>query len=288
MINPNLQIIPKKNYKKEINLQNLTIFGRKAVHAYYKRGFTGALIGGEFAMGKTTTSVHIAREIIQALTGCTDEEAYKEAIECIKFTADEVLELTNRLSKIDWDGLTPKEVLDTKFKIREPIIIWDDAGVHASKYKHFLAMDDASALQTDFDTIRDVTSCMIITVPENEELLKFLRSYRAFYHVEINKDRDYFRTLEFWKYGKDRSGRKKKYLKWRYAPNPQFSVYLKNEYYGEYDRRRTKAKIKNQEKVIKRKQMKQKEVEYYDMKKEYYRMKMEAEMKKLEKIKNSS
>lgn len=124
---------------------------------------------------------------------------------------------------------------------------------------------------------------MIITVPEDEELLKFLRSYRSHYFVEIINvgGGRYNRRLEFYKYRKDKMGRKRKRLQWR---TPPFSIYVKKEIYGEYDRRRTLAKIENSERYEKKKQMRDAKAKYYEMKQQYFKKKMESELAKMGEI----
>lgn len=58
-----------------------------------------------------------------------------------------------------------------------PAILWDDAGVHASKFLYFQDVDQADLLKKLFDVIGIVTKSIILTTPVPDELLKSLRSY---------------------------------------------------------------------------------------------------------------
>ena len=66
-------------------------------------------------------------------------------------------------------------------------------------------------------------------------------------------------------------------MKWR--TKKPFSVYLPNWVYGEYDRMRTIAKIKNAQRYKEKKKMRESKVHYYEVRQKYYQLKMEREMK---------
>lgn len=257
--------------------QNLTRFGRYAVNCYYNRSYIGGIISGEFAKGKTSTALYMAAEILSAIYGYDKYKALREALNCILFTLDDVIDATNILRTVDWQSLTPQEALDTKFKIRKPVYIWDDAGVHGSSYKQIFDKSDSYELQSNFDTIRDVTSCMIMTVPEDTELMKFLRMYRSNYFIEIigvSGGNKYDRKLEFYKYRRSsRTGKRERKVQWR--TKKPFSVYVPKEIYGEYDKMRSIAKIKNADRYYKKKKIR-------ETKQKYYELKYEKELKKWE------
>ena len=269
--------------KKMDDINSLTTFGRYAVNAFNNRGYIGAIISGEFAKGKTTSAFHMAREILQFVYGIDRMTAFRKILnEHLLFTLKDVLFATDMLKDEKfWNGLTTQEVLEWKYKIRKPVMIWDDAGIHGSKYKHWLDMKDASSLQESFDTIRDITSCFIITVPENDELLSFIRNYRGNYHVEIKHSSGgkYNRVLEFWKYETDsKTGRRIRRKKWRTKP---FSVYIEKEIYGEYDRMRTVAKIRNTKRVKERIKTLQSKKDYHEVLFKLKKIQLQKELKKL-------
>ena len=208
---------PILKYSKE-TASSLTKFGRYAYNSFYFNRYIGAIISGVFGVGKSMTALHLGREIAQAIYGVNEEQGFQIALQNTLFTMDEVIQATKNLGSVeDWKNTDPYDADKKSRAMRVPFYIWDDAGMHGSKYKHFLDMAASYDLQSNFDTIRDVTACMIITVPEDEELLKFLRSYRGNYLVEMialdGGNYAYDRKLEFWKYGRDSLGRKKRYKK---------------------------------------------------------------------------
>jgi hypothetical protein len=243
---------PSLGYSKEVS-DGLTKFGKYVYNAYYFNKYVGAIISGSFGIGKSMTALHLGREIAQAIYGVNEEQGMQIALQNTLFTIDEVLDATKNLGTVDdWRNMDPYKAHSIAASLRKPFYIWDDAGMHGSKYKHFLDMAESYDLQSNFDTIRDVTSCIIMTVPEDEELLKFLRSYRGNYSVEIiARDAEYLRHLEFWKYGKDSQGRKKKYKKWMSAP---FSIHVNQPYYGQYRIMKNIAKLENFERYEKKKE----------------------------------
>lgn len=256
-------------------------FGRRVIHSYEKRGFTGAIISGEFSKGKTATAMYMATEILMYLYNLNKLDAMRYMLKHFIFTLDDMVDLTaNTLGTInEWADLTPTETLRKKHKIRKPVVIWDDAGIHASSQQQRFNPGEAWELQSNYDQIRDVTSCMILTVPEASELMSFLKKYRAFYYIEIirpSSGGEYDRVLEFWKYKKDSLNRNKLKLQWR---TPRFSVYVPNEIYGAYDKMRTIAKIKHTKTLQERK--KQKEIE-----RKYHQLKQEKELIEMEKFIN--
>jgi hypothetical protein len=244
-----LQPLP---YSKDV-ASRLTKFGRYVYNAYYFNKYIGAIISGMFGIGKSMTALHLGREIAQAVYGVNEEQGMQIALQNTLFTMDEVLEATKNLGTAEqWKNMDPYQAHKIASGLRKPFYIWDDAGMHGSKYKHFLDMAESYDLQSNFDTIRDVTSCIIMTVPEDEELLKFLRMYRGNFSVEmIDIDGAYERKLEFWRYGKDPQGRKKKYKKWVSSP---FSIHVGQPYYGQYRIMKNIAKLENFERYQKKKQ----------------------------------
>lgn len=248
--------------------KNLTKFGKYAVNCYYNRGYIGAIISGEFAKGKTATALYMASEILSAIYGLDRDASLRETLNYILFTLDDVIDATNILRTVDWSSLSPQEALDIKFKLRKPVYIWDDAGVHGSSYKQIFDKSDSYELQSNFDTIRDVCSCMIMTVPEDTELMKFLRMYRSNYFVEIvgvSGGSKYDRKLMFFKYRRDpKTGNRKRRLQWK-TQNP-FSVYVPKEIYGEYDKMRSIAKIQNADRYYHKKKLREAKQKYYELK----------------------
>ena len=261
-------------------------FVRYALASYNRRGHTGGIISGEFAKGKTVTAIKLAGKILQAMYGYTKEQAWDVVIEKhMIFTADEFIGLTETYEEYDWENMDYKEVLKTKFNIRYPVLIWDDAGIHASSKKERFEPGDSWEIQTEYDTIRDITSCMLLTVPEEGELMKFLRSYRSNYFIELAypvKGGNYNdRILHFYKYGRDKqTGNMKRKLKW--TQNKPFSIHLDDYYYGKYDKKRTIAKLKHNKRLKQKKEEREIIKKYRLLKKKHLIDKWSKEINKME------
>lgn len=259
---------------------SMTTFGKYAYRNFYRDKYIGAILSGDFGIGKTTTAIHLGREIAQAIYGVNEEQGLQIALQNMVFTMDEVIEATRNLGSSDeWKQMNPYDAVKRSHSERKPFIIWDDAGMHGSKYKHFLDMSSSYDLQSNFDTIRDTTACMIITVPEDEELLHFLRNYRGNYMVEIiNIDGSYVRKLHFWKYGLDKMGRKRRYKKWE---SREFSIHVKQPYYGQYKIMKKVAKIENYEQYKKRKEQREEENKMREIKMKLSKIRMQGEIQKI-------
>ena len=251
----------KKTQDFEIDYKKIPKFIRYALNAYRKRGYVGGILSGEFAKGKTVTAIKIAGLILQVKYGYTEEEAWDKVIDnYLIFTTDEFITLTEKLySSYDWENMTYDEVLKTKYKLRLPVLIWDDAGIHASSKKEIFDKSTAFDIQSEYDTIRDITSCMLLTVPEEGELMKFLRSYRSNYFIELatpnavgdpNK-----RIMYFYRYERDnKTGNMKRKLKWTTDSKHAHSIMLPNWAYGKYDKKRTLAKLEHNKKYKQKKE----------------------------------
>lgn len=262
---------------ENINIyKNLPKFIRYSLSAYKKRGYVGGIISGEFAKGKTVTAIKIAGKILQVKYGYTEEQAWDVVIDnYLIFTSDDFLDLTDEVyGNHDWENMNYKEVLKTKYDIRLPVLIWDDAGIHASSKKEQFDKQAGYDIQSNYDTIRDVTSCMLLTVPEEGELMKFLRSYRSNYFIELatphgigdfNK-----RTMAFYRYERDKkTGNMKRRFKWQTKPEDAHSIHLPDWAYGKYDKKRTLAKLKHDKEYKKKKEERELIKKYRLMKKKH-------------------
>lgn len=261
-------------------------FIRYALAAYKRRGFIGGILSGEFAKGKTVTAIKIAANILQIKYGYTKEQATEKVIdEHMIFTTDEFIELTEKLFQgYDWEHMTPKQVLQTKYKIRYPVLVWDDAGIHASSKKERFDPGDSWEIQTEYDTIRDITSCMLLTVPEEGELMHFLRAYRSNYFIELatprNVSNHYDRIMYFYKYERDnKTGNMKRRLKW--STNVPHSIHLDDYFYGKYDKKRTISKMRHNEKLKKRKEEREIIKQYKLLKKQHLIKRWSKEIQKM-------
>lgn len=249
-------------------------FVKHALVSYKKRKFTGGILSGEFGEGKTVTAIKLAGKILQVMYGYTEFQAWDEVIDnYMLFTSDDFIELTDKMTKDhDWENMDYKAVLKTKYEMRYPVLVWDDAGIHASSKKEVFDKSSAWDIQTEYDTIRDITSCMILTVPEEAELMKFLRSYRSNYFIELavphgigDPDK---RIMYFYKYQRDaKTGNMKRKLKWKTHPDTAHTINLPDWAYGKYDKNRTLAKIKHNKRLKEKKEERELIKKYKLMKK---------------------
>lgn len=264
-------------------VKELPKFVRYAIAAYHRRSFVGGIISGEFAKGKTVTSIKLASKILQTMYDFTEEQALNEVIDnYIIFTADDFINLTHELyDKYNWDELSGADVLKIKHGIRYPVLIWDDAGIHASSKKDRFDPGESWEIQTEYDTIRDITSCLILTVPEEGELMKFLRGYRSNYFIELatpsNGGNYNDRIMHFYKYERDKkTGNMRRRLKW--STEKPHSVHLDNWAYGKYDKKRTIAKLEHNKKLKQKKDERDLIKKYKLLKKQHLIEKWSKEM----------
>lgn len=284
--------------KNELELkngyQNLPKFIRYALAAYKRRGFIGGIISGEFAKGKTVTAMKLGAKILEVKYGYTPEQALEKIIdEHLVFTSDEFILLTEKLYEgYDWENMSEKDVLKTKYKIRYPVLIWDDAGIHASTKKDRLDPSDAFDIHREYDTIRDITSCMILTLPEEAELMKSLRSYRSNYFIELATPHDPKnyddRIMYFYRYERDnRTGNMRRKLKWHTDAKDAHSIHIDDWAYGKYDKKRTLAKLEVTKKYKQKKEEREIEKQYRLLKKKILVDKWKKEIKEIELLEES-
>lgn len=67
-----------------------------------------------------------------------------------------------------------------------PVLMWDDAGIHASKQLYFTKKNLTMYLQALMDVLGTVVKGLILTTPNPDSLLKSIRGYE-FYRVKVTK-----------------------------------------------------------------------------------------------------
>ena len=130
--------------------------------------FVGAIIYGLRDIGKSSYALKVAYQVYRGL-GYEDEEAWKKALGSIIFKTKDVINLIEQYT--DYDN-------------RAPIVLWDDAGMHASSMSYHTDMVMARHLKGIIDGIKTATHSLILTTPTIEGLLSFLRKYDD-YRVRI-------------------------------------------------------------------------------------------------------
>lgn len=145
-------------------------FTNKIKYAIESKGYIGIIVYGAQGYGKSTYSLQLAHKVLGS---------WDRAFNSLCFTMDEVN-----------DYLLQEE--------RQKILIWDDAGVHANKYKFYDEREQVQTLSGLLDTIRTFLACLILTTPTPSKLLKPIREL-PFYYAKIVKNKGVYRRAKIYK-----------------------------------------------------------------------------------------
>lgn len=263
------------NYETEFSRE----FTNRVISCYKKMRFIGAMILGGFGIGKTSAAMQLALDVYHRLYPEKDEDELEQMVlDSMLYSLDDVHNaLFTETKKIDWNNISPLDAIKIQRKIRKPIYIWDDAATHGSTYKRTL--DNAYDIQRSFDQIKDATSCMIVTLPEAEEILRTIRNYRSFLRAEpiLLKNHKNMKLM-FQKKKRHYNGQLRWVTEWYSNERP---VKIDDDWYGSFLIKRNIAKIKNDEEAEKRKKFKQQYEEYINLKRIYMKKKMLGELEKI-------
>jgi hypothetical protein len=230
------------------------------------------MIGGDFGKGKTTCAMQLAHDIIKRFhPEQTEEETWRLVLSSIVFTRRQLKNaLTGESRKVKWEELHASEALKKAKDIRKDVVIWDDASIHGSKHRRNERI--AYEIQSNFHQIRDATCCMIITLPESDDLLKSIREYRGLLLGEIDTQRhnQYNKIIIYRR--KVRAGRKSPWKGFIYSH--QFPVRIDNDIYGEYVKLRNIAKLENILDEEKKERFLETEMDYMEARRKYLLNKM--------------
>lgn len=136
---------------------------RLAQQAYEREYYIGAIVYGGRGHGKSIYAMKVAYEVLGD---------WNKVLDAIVFRLEDVVS-------------TLKEAVYKNERLK--ILIWDDAGVHASKYLFFdrSKLDLIAALSGLLQVIRTALACMIITTPEAHDVLRFLREQEGVYRIKV-------------------------------------------------------------------------------------------------------
>lgn len=213
--------------KREKVLMPETTFARKVVEAYPFE-FVGSIVYGPRRVGKSVYALKEMMQIFMAL-GCTKEEAWRYSMDSLFFEIDDFLKLTRALGDQD---------------IVWPILGLDDAGHAAGSQKWFTKRKDVLALASVFDTIATTTSGLILTTPNFDRIVGFIKDAEDFYRVRItdegSEDKPWNRIASGYKLRVLPSGQIRIYSKSEEDANfkDTFSARLNDEPYEEYRQKR--------------------------------------------------
>ena len=179
-----------------------------------RQGFLSCITKAERGYGKSMYNIMSMAYVFYHYLGCTEDEAWRHALDNIIFTPDELM---NRVEQ---------NIYQDKISLAWCI---DDATVHFSSYLYFINLYQTSLLNAAFDTMRTVVHSLLINCPNKSRLLSGLRNYD-----------DYEVTL----YITDKYDRKAVGIKWYSLPDGHrkfrkefedaFSVFVPNWVYDEY------------------------------------------------------
>lgn len=147
-----------------VNLQNDKMFGlAKQYFRKGKKGFTSAIVTGERRIGKTMYSLQTVYQICR-YEGQTPQHAWDSALNSIVFTMGDLVRI---IKKHNHDN-------------RRRFLIWDDSGVYGSGLLYQYNVDNAMILKALMDTIGTRVRLLMLTCPDIEGLMHFLRRYQDF------------------------------------------------------------------------------------------------------------
>lgn len=133
----------------------------KKIFQSYPNSFTAFNICGRRGIGKSSYSLWALHDAF-VLMGYTHNQAWREALGCLKFKLVDVVAYL-------------KDAVDNDEK--KVCLIWDDARVHASGGQYFIQTKMVIKLGGLMDTIRTAVSCLILTMPSPKGLLGVLKNY---------------------------------------------------------------------------------------------------------------
>ncbi len=124
-----------------------------------KEKFFMAVIYGEKEVGKSVYAMKVAKQILGD---------WEKVLDSIVFRLEDLIEALR-------EGVYGK---------RLELLIWDDAGVHGSKYTWFTDRELYERLSNFWDTIREAVRVLLITTPTPRKLARFLRD-EEYYVVRV-------------------------------------------------------------------------------------------------------
>lgn len=207
-----------------------SILARKILRRHPEQFLSATITGGRGA-GKSQYAYRVLAKVFYELNGCSEEEAFKMALDHMIFSTDQ---FTDKIDK----SIKTGEVI--------PALCLDDASVYFASYEFFTNMKKVIHLHAVFDLIRTSVTGMILTCPNRKMLLSFMRNYNDL-RIKIN------RTDGHW-------GRAARAYIWRYMPDEvrkhiyipfeeYYSCYMKQEYYEPYIKKRQDALVRMNEEM---------------------------------------
>lgn len=184
-----------------------------------KNGFVSAIITGKRRVGKTMYSMQTVYQICR-YNGMKEGDAWDVALNSIIFTMDDLI----------------KAIRNRSHKNRRDFLIWDDAGVYGAGMLYLYQVNNAMVLKAIMDVIGTRVKMLLLTCPDSQGLMKFLRRYSDFLiRVGIGRDirqydRNAYVSSPYWAKGCS--------IRWRKAWTDEFNVKIPNWIYERYIEKR--------------------------------------------------
>jgi hypothetical protein len=202
------------------------ILSKKLLWAWKSGGFTSATVEGTRGIGKSSYAIKCLADVFYC-QGYDIDVSWDMAIDRILYRIDDVIEFLDK---------------STKKRKQEVCFCWDDAGVFAGSGMWFSDPKMVHLLQSMMDTIRGSVSGMILTCPNQGQLLKFLRRYDSYLiRVSHTTEGGFTRWAKGYQWTSLPSG--KRLI--RSSFDDSFSCRLPNEVYYKYMRKRKKYNKEN-------------------------------------------
>ena len=215
----------KEEDKKLIKDPSL-VMSKKALWAWKTGGFTSGIIEGPRGIGKSSYAMKIMYDVFSCM-GYHEEVAWDMALERMLYRINDIIEFLDR---------------STRKRNPECVFCWDDAAVFGSSMVWYTNVKLVHLLQSTLDTIRGSVSAMLLTCPNQSQLLKFLRTYDG-YIIRINyaEDGGTYRDAKGYIWRSLPSGMKRIYPSF----NDFYSCRLPNAIFKRYQRKRKSYNVEN-------------------------------------------
>lgn len=151
---------------------DLTRFEQAIINAHPEK-LVNATTEGTRGIGKSMFLLKTGTHVFQFLEGIHIEDAYIRCLDHFLWTIPQIKKAVDIVLKnTDFDNIRQYD-LEHKYRY----LAVDDAGTHLGKYKFYVDVDSVDEMKARLDTIRDVTSSLVMSTPALTGLLSFLREY---------------------------------------------------------------------------------------------------------------
>jgi len=202
------------------------VLSKKALWAWKSGGFTSGIIEGPRGIGKSTYALKVMYDIFKCM-GYLDDVAWQMALDRMLYRISDIIDFLDK---------------STRKRTPECIFCWDDAAVFGSSMVWYTDVKLVHLLQSTLDTIRGSVSAMLLTCPNQGQLLKFLRNYDG-YIIRINyaEEGGYYRDAKGYIWRSLPSGTRRIYPNY----SDHYSCRLPNDVFAKYKRKRKSYNVEN-------------------------------------------